>query len=482
MWFIIMKKAKNKHVRSSEFVESAISEGSDCSMARISTVQKHEEKDKVFCVSEISEILKYSIEQDFCSIRIKGEISGLKIATSGHSYFTLKDDKSVIHSICWKGVKLTVKLEDGLEVICSGGLTIYAGRSVYQLIVRSIEVSGIGALLALFEKRKQKFTAAGLFNSERKRLLPFLPQVIGIITSVKGAVIRDILHRISARFPCHVIIWDVLVQGQDAAVQISNALRGFNALDDCIAKPDLLIIARGGGALEDLWAFNEEEIVYAISESHIPVISAIGHETDTTLADMVADVRAPTPTAAAEFAVPVIGDLQQKIARQKNNIKLALLNLLRIKFCRVTNLDASFFKITENIRKKATFLDEQSSSLHNAIKHLIGIKMHQVATFSNRNITLHINNHFNVKKQVLSSLNRAYDNAVRKYCDIQKHKLHYYAKLLISYSYRRVLQRGFVVVRSNDDKRVISNTMALTKGSKVVLEFYDGCKIVEVVE
>lgn len=261
-------------------------------------------------VSEISNALKRMVEDRFGHVRIRGEISGFKRAASGHCYLALKDDKAVIDGIIWKGTagRLNFAPEDGLDVIATGKLTTFPGRSKYQITIESLELAGEGALMQLFEKLKARLASEGLFDSERKRPLPYLPRTIGVVTSPTGSVIRDILHRLADRFPSHVLVWPVLVQGEGAAAQVAAAVRGFGAMP-MGERPDLLIVARGGGSIEDLWAFNEEPVVRAIAESAIPVISAVGHETDTTLADFAADRRAPTPTAAAEMAVPVRADL-----------------------------------------------------------------------------------------------------------------------------------------------------------------------------
>ena len=264
-------------------------------------------------VSELSMRLKRTVEEAFGYVRVRGEISGWKRAASGHCYLCLKDDKAVIDGVVWKATAaaLPFRPEDGIEVVATGKLTTYPGRSRYQIVVERLELAGQGALMALLDKRRRALAAEGLFDAARKRRLPFQPRVIGVVTSPTGAVIRDILHRLADRCPCHVIVWPVPVQGDGAAPQIAAAVRGFNALPagGPVERPDLLIVARGGGSIEDLWAFNEEEVVRAVADSRIPTISAVGHETDTTLCDFAADVRAPTPTAAAEMAVPVRGDL-----------------------------------------------------------------------------------------------------------------------------------------------------------------------------
>ena len=259
-------------------------------------------------VSELSGALKRTVEAAFSFVRVRGEVSGWKRHASGHCYFTLKDDSACIDAVIWRGqaAGLAFQPADGLEVVATGKLTTYAGRSKYQIVVDRLELAGEGALMALLDQRRKALAAEGLFDTARKRPLPYLPRVIGVVTSPTGAVIRDILHRLADRCPAHVMLWPVPVQGEGAAAKIAAAIRGFATLDP---RPDLLIVARGGGSIEDLWAFNEEEVVRAAAASPIALISADGHETDTTLIDFAADLRAPTPTAAAEIAVPVRTEL-----------------------------------------------------------------------------------------------------------------------------------------------------------------------------
>ena len=263
-----------------------------------------------FTVSELSAALRRTVEDAYGYVRVRGEVSGFRgVHSSGHAYFALKDEGARIEAVIWKSVfgRMRIKPEEGLEVIATGRLTTYPGRSTYQIVIESLEPSGIGALMALLEERKRKLSAEGLFDDARKQLLPFLPSLIGVITSPTGAVIRDILHRLTERFPRRVMVWPVRVQGDGSAEQVAAAIHGFNALPVAgpIPRPDLLIVARGGGSLEDLWSFNDEMVVRAAAASVIPLISAVGHETDITLIDFAADRRAPTPTAAAEMAVPV---------------------------------------------------------------------------------------------------------------------------------------------------------------------------------
>ncbi len=263
-------------------------------------------------VSELSAALRRTVEVAFDHVRVRGEISGFKRVASGHCYFTLKDDSANLDAVIWRGQagSLRFPAEDGIEVIATGRITTYPARSRYQLVVERLELAGQGALMALLDQRRRKLAAEGLFDEGRKRPLPFAPARIGVVTSPTGAVIRDILHRLADRFPTHVQLWPVPVQGDGAAEKIAAAVAGFNAMPD---PPDLLIVARGGGSIEDLWAFNEEIVVRAVAASRIPTISAVGHETDTTLCDFAADRRAPTPTAAAELAVPVRAELLAQV-------------------------------------------------------------------------------------------------------------------------------------------------------------------------
>ena len=269
-------------------------------------------------ISELSNLLKRTVEDRFGLVRVRGELSGVKRAASGHVYLSLKDENARLDGVMWRGNvgRLGFAPADGVEVIATGKLTTYPGRSNYQIVIDRMEIAGEGALLALLEKTKAQLAAEGLFDEGRRRAIPYLPRVIGVVTSPTGAVIRDILHRLRDRFPCHVVVWPVLVQGQGAGPQIAAAVRGFSDLapGGPVPRPDLVIVARGGGSIEDLWAFNEEAVVRAIAASTIPVISAVGHETDTTLADFAADRRAPTPTAAAEMAVPVRAELAATLA------------------------------------------------------------------------------------------------------------------------------------------------------------------------
>ncbi len=291
---------------------------SDTDDARLLAEERPGDNALALSVGELSFKLKRMVEGEFGHVRLRGEISGYKRAASGHVYLALKDDAAVIDGVMWKGQvnALAFAPQDGIEVIATGKLTTYPGRSKYQIVIERMELAGAGALMALFEKLKAKLAGEGLFDRERKVPLPYLPRTIGVVTSPTGAVIRDILHRIAERWPCRVIVWPVVVQGDAACGQVGGAIKGFDAMrpDGPIPRPDLLIVARGGGSVEDLWCFNDEGLARTVAAASIPLISAVGHETDTTLIDFVSDRRAPTPTGAAEIATPVLADLQYAVA------------------------------------------------------------------------------------------------------------------------------------------------------------------------
>ncbi|MFT8451591.1 MAG: exodeoxyribonuclease VII large subunit [Zymomonas mobilis] len=337
---------------------------------------------RAFSVSEISGALKRTVEDAFSHIRVRGEISGFTQAGSGHCYLALKDDKAVLDSVIWRGVvsRISFRPENGMEVIATGRLTTYAGRSRYQLVIEQLEIAGQGALMALLDRRRRMLAEEGLFNADRKRALPFMPKIIGVVSSPSGAVIRDILHRLADRCPTHVILWPVPVQGDQAAAKVAAAVRGFSALKagDAIPRPDLLIVARGGGSLEDLWPFNEEILVRAVAESSIPVISAVGHETDTTLCDYAADLRAPTPTAAAELAVPVRSELVNGL----NNLHLRMNNAIaRHAKLSEERLEAVRQRLPDGERLLAPFIqlfDDRASQLERDISERMTHARHKL--------------------------------------------------------------------------------------------------------
>ncbi len=470
-----------------------------------------------FSVTELSGLLKQTVEERFAHVRVRGEISGFKRAASGHLYFSLKDDKSVLNAIIWRGVsgRLTFAPEDGLEVVATGKISTYAGRSNYQIIIDSMEIAGEGALMALLEKRKKELAAKGLFDEARKKPLPFLPRKIGVVTSPTGAVIRDILHRLTDRFPVHVQVWPVLVQGEGAKEQIARAIRGFNRMPD---KPDVLIVARGGGSLEDLWCFNEEEVVLAAAESDIPLISAVGHETDTTLIDYVADRRAPTPTAAAEMAVPVreellalVYDLQsrklsamQKYLNDKRTFMAALArgiispqSLLQNAIQRFddyaerlsTGLPTVLEKKQQQLNLLLSSLKPQailalceqlserlavrSDRLQQALPLAIERKTQKLETVRSGLRPELLTRQIDQRRDALAYRGRLSPAATQQMMARKAEQLENLTKLLDSYHYQKILDRGFALVRSADGQLVTSASIAENQ-PELNVQFKDG--------
>lgn len=328
-------------------------------------------------ITEISALLKRTVEDRFGFVRVRGELSGVKRAASGHLYLSLKDENARLDGVMWRGgaQRLGFLPEDGIEVVATGKLTTYPGRSNYQIVIERMEIAGEGALLALLARTKARLEAEGLFAPAAKRALPYLPRVIGVVTSPTGAVIRDILHRLRERFPTHVVVWPVLVQGPGAAAQIAAAVRGFSALaaGGAVPRPDLVIVARGGGSIEDLWCFNDEDVVRAIAGSTIPIISAVGHETDTTLADFAADVRAPTPTAAAEIAVPVRGELLAGLADLHARQQRAVVRLVGLARERLEQRARRLPPPQALLDGQAQRLDDLGDRLRRALGHRTGL-------------------------------------------------------------------------------------------------------------
>jgi exodeoxyribonuclease VII large subunit len=410
-----------------------------------------------YTVTELSLALKRVVETGFSRVRVKGEISGLKKHTSGHVYFALKDQDAVLDGVCWRGSfqGLSISPQEGMEVIATGRLTTYPGRSKYQIIVETMELAGEGALLKLLEERKRKLAIEGLFDEARKKSLPFLPQLIGIVTSPTGAVIRDMLHRISDRFPLSVLLWPVAVQGETAATQIAGAIRGFNHLDH---KPDILIVARGGGSLEDLWAFNEECVVRAVAESHIPVISAVGHETDVTLIDFAADKRAPTPTAAAEFAVPVRSQLSQMIRQYDAQLSTRIHHSLALYESRLEAL-------RRGLPPLEAWLDDHMQKLDDLFERLVNADRRFI-----QQQTLGLNH-------LIQRFSPALENVVQK----TSQQFEVLSQLLESYSYTRVLERGFTFI-TGPDNVLISSKSHTVPHQHVHIHFHDGSQKAEILD
>ncbi len=398
-----------------------------------------------FTVSEISFAIKRTMEDAFARVRVKGEIFGCKRADSGHYYLSLKDENANLSAVCWKGIaaSLPVRPEDGLEVVATGRITTFAGKSSYQLVIEQMEVAGTGALLKLLEERKQKFAAEGLFDAAHKKKIPYLPRTIGVVTSPTGAVIRDIIHRITDRFPSRVIVWPTLVQGEGAATQIAAAVNGFNALpaNGPIPRPDLLIVARGGGSLEDLWCFNEEIVIRAVYNSAIPLISAVGHETDTMLIDYVSDLRAPTPTGAAEFAVPVKSELDAAVLTLQSRLLSAGNRYLQERRSLLDGLKRGIPNLeqilTENIQK----LDDRVDRLHLSFKNYLENRKNQL------------------------SLNEIKPFYITTILDKKNENLQNLSLRLESVSVESVLKRGFAWIKNQRQKTVYNAADARKSGS-----------------
>lgn len=326
-------------------------------------------------VTELSNEIKKCVEGSFNRVLVRGEIFGAKQADSGHWYLSLKDENAVLSAVCWRGVAsgLKVKIENGLEVIAAGKITTFSGKSSYQLVIESLEPAGQGALLKLLEERRQQFIKEGLFDMSHKKPIPFLPDTIGVVSSASGAVIRDIIHRIRDRFPSHIILWPTPVQGEGAAEKVAEAIRGFNALetDGPVKRPDVIIVARGGGSLEDLWPFNEEVVIRAVYDSEIPLISAVGHETDTMLIDYVSDKRAPTPTGAAEFAVPVRDELQSALNILDNRMRSSVRRCLGEYKNIIEGLSRGIPNLQQILNENIQKLDYRIERLQNAMKNVL---------------------------------------------------------------------------------------------------------------
>ncbi|MDF2365753.1 exodeoxyribonuclease VII large subunit [Sneathiella sp.] len=430
-----------------------------------------------YTVSELSGALKRTVEDVFGHVRVRAEISGITRANSGHVYLTLKDEKAVIDGIIWKGAaqKLSFRPEEGLEVVCTGKLTTYPARSKYQIVIEIMEPAGVGALMALLEERKKKLAAEGLFDPSRKKELPYLPQVIGVVTSPTGAVIRDILHRLRDRFPTHVLLWPVLVQGETAAGQIASAIRGFNALpaEGDIPRPDLLIVARGGGSLEDLWAFNEEEVVRAAAESVIPLISAVGHETDTTLIDFASDKRAPTPTAAAEIAVPVRSELITYVEDQERRIKRSLNRSITDKRERLVGLSRGLRDPASLIAEKVQHLDHLESRLRQSVSSNLNFKGQQFSGAAAKLRPQLLERSLTQYGEKLTLIDRQMARNIAIKRERAEERLGATTRLLESLSFRRVLKRGYSIVWDEAGKP-ISSVEGATPGRAVEVEFADG--------
>lgn len=430
-----------------------------------------------FSVSELSGAIKRALEDGFGYVRLKGEISGYRGPhSSGHCYFALKDDKSKIEAVIWKGVfgRLRFKPEEGMEVVAQGKITTFPGSSKYQIVIEALEPAGAGALMALLEERKRRFAAEGLFEEARKKPRPFLPKVVGVVTSPTGAVIRDMLHGFNERFPAHVIVWPVRVQGEGSAAEVAAAIRGFNALEagGPVPRPDILIVARGGGSLEDLWGFNEEVVVRAASESLIPLISAVGHETDWTLIDLVADARAPTPTKAAEWAVPMYSDLVEQLedlgTRQRGSVRRFLAETR-------THLKAAargLPKLENLIAFPRQRFDEADKRLGRAL--LANTRAHgmRLARTGSRLTLGTLLQRLGRARERLDATGARAQRALGHRLAVRRRGLEGTGQLLRSLSYQSALARGYALVRDANGL-MVRRAAALLPGAEISIEFAD---------
>jgi len=459
-----------------------------------------------FSVSELSGAIKRRLEDDFGNVRVRGEMGRVTLARSGHVYVDLKDANAVLSAVMWKGVAAALKFrpEEGMEVIATGKISTFPGSSKYQLIIERLEPAGVGALLAQLEERRKRLAAEGLFDPEGKQALPYLPSVIGVVTSPTGAVIRDILHRLSERFPVHVLLWPVLVQGDKAADQVARAIAGFNALpaDGPVPRPDLLIIARGGGSIEDLWAFNEEVVVRAAAASTIPLISAIGHETDTTLIDFASDRRAPTPTGAAEIAVPVRLELQERMSLIGARLSRAMVRglerakiELRAASARLPRAETLF----ASARQRMDVIDLRFGP---SLRTLVAAKAHGLAAIGGRLRPQVLHQDVTRRAQLVTSLGQRLGAALTRRTTLERDALKRseqrlalasqrlqagltrslegktrhlagQSSLLEALSYRSALERGFAVVRT-DKGVVVRAKSAIKSDARLTLTFLDG--------
>jgi exodeoxyribonuclease VII large subunit len=398
-------------------------------------------------VTELSQALKRTLEDRFAQVRVRGEISGYRGPhSSGHVYFTIKDEGAKLDAIIWRGAftRLRAKMQEGLEVVATGKISSYPGKSSYQIIVENIEPAGVGALMALLEERRRKLAAEGLFDTARKKPLPYLPQTIGVITSPTGAVIRDILHRLNDRFPRHVLVWPVRVQGETAAAEVAAAIQGFNAMDP---RPDLIIVARGGGSLEDLMPFNEEIVVRAAAASTIPLISAVGHETDTTLIDHAAALRAPTPTAAAEHAVPVRADLLAEVASLRARQKRGLSRVLSEVRLRLQATARALPRPDEILGLARQRMDTASAKLPRALRANLQTHALALARQSGRLSLKPLQQMAQDSARRLQEQDARRRNALKALMARKRDALAAENKVLAALSYKSVLERGYAVLR-----------------------------------
>jgi exodeoxyribonuclease VII large subunit len=434
---------------------------------------------KPYSVSELSFALKRTIEDAYGFVRVRAEVSKVTRHASGHIYLTLKDERAAIDGVVWKGQVrgLQVQPEHGMEVIVTGKITTYPASSKYQIVIETMEPAGVGALLAQLERLKAKLQAEGLFEPSRKRRLPSMPATIGVITSPTGAVIRDILHRIRDRWPCRVIVWPVVVQGEAASVQVRAAIEGFNALtaESAIPRPDLLIVARGGGSVEDLWPFNDEALARAVVASAIPLISAVGHETDTTLIDFVSDRRAPTPTAAAEMATPVLAELRAAVADYQRRLVNCTERTLELRCNRLSAAARGLPRPADILALASQRFDLAAGRLGAALQRNTAVHERELVRTASRFNPALLERPRVLKAQRVAETAARLEPAVRRRLERASERLTSLDKLRLSFDPTRPLKLGFALVQRPDGS-IVREGAALQSGESVSLKFADATR------
>lgn len=423
-------------------------------------------------VGEFSRSVKRVMEDAFGYIKIKGEISGFKRASSGHLYFNIKDDDALLNAVCFKNMADLIDFEvaDGLQIVASGRITTFAGRSNYQIIVEKVEIAGIGAILAMIEKRRQKLAAEGLFDAEHKKPLPFFPRKIGVITSETGAVIQDIIHRVEGRCPTHLMLYPSAVQGKDAVKNIIKALKFFNKLkgED---RPEVLIIARGGGSFEDLLPFNDEDLVREVFASNIPIISAVGHETDTTLIDFVADLRAPTPTAAAEFATPVLSDLKNQLEYFEQKVFDAKERFFVDRKRQIENLQKHIIHPAKALQRIIEKFQSSEQKLNSLIKNIFEKNQQKLNT--TKLSLLPILHKINFAEQKIANFSNSLKVSSKRFFKNSENDLENLSKLLKTGHYQEILKRGFAMIK-NERGALISSVKQIKMKEEITVTLGDG--------
>ena len=423
--------------------------------------------EKILTVTELSRAIKGTVEENFNSLKIQGEVSGLKLHSSGHTYFSLKDNDSLINAICWRGTKISVALEEGMEIVAKGRVTTYPGRSTYQFIVEEANIAGEGAWLKIFNERKKLYESMGYFAN--KRPIPKFPQLIGIVTSKTGAVLHDMENRLKDRYPfCKVLVWSTSVQGAGAAEQIASAVRGFNFMT---VKPDVLIVARGGGSIEDLWAFNEEVVVKAVFESKIPVISGVGHEPDWTLIDFAADLRAPTPTAAIEYATPVLAEVNLQVSDFGNRMGRSMLRIVQEQTVRLSSFSRYLSSSQNFIISIVQKFDDKADRFMSAMQNFLNSA--KLSLKAKR--LINPNSYINFKRQQYISLQRVFDKLATHYLLPYHDKLATFSIRLEQASFKKILSKGFCFITDNSGKIIeTKKKLESIHNTNICIHFQDG--------